>query len=233
MFDRLRELLNFSLFLENLGYILPGLLYNFLVFLGAAGLALTFGLTIALARNNRSWPLRAFGTIYTETFRNAPEYVLVLWVHYVVPVLLSQMLTTTLKFPSVFSAILALGLASSGYFAETFRAGIQAIPRGHVEAALSLGISRAQTMRRIVLPQAVRLMLPEGLNNLVSLFKATTLVSLISVPDLLYKIQVVNQYEMKPLPLYTGAAIIYFLLIFLLSSLARLASERWRARSRA
>jgi polar amino acid transport system permease protein len=230
MIERVLQTIDLSLFFSNLGYLLPGLTYNFVVFVLAALLAVTLGLSIALMRISRTVVIRMVATVYTEFFRDTPEYVLVLWVHYVVPVLLSQLLATRLNLPPVLSAVLALGVASSGYFAETFRAGIQAIPRGHVEAALSLGLTRAQVMRRIVLPQAIRLMLPEALNNLVSLFKGTTLISLIAVPDLLYKTQVLNQYEMKPLPLYTGVAIVYFTVIFVISSLARFASERWRAK---
>lgn len=230
MIERLAQVLDLSLFIRNLGYLLPGLGFNFLVFFLSALLALALGLGIALLRVGRGFAGRALATVYTEFFRNTPEYVLVLWVHYVVPVLLSQLLAARFNFSPILSSVLALGVASSGYFAETFRAGIQAVPRGHVEAGLALGLTRGQITRRIVLPQAIRLMLPEGLNNLVSLFKGTTLISLIAVPDLLYKTQVLNQYEMRPLPLYTGVALVYFALIFAMSATARFFGERWRSR---
>ncbi len=230
MIERLTEVLDLTLFIDHLGYLLPGLSYNFLVFFLAALLAVALGLSMALLRIGRFIVGRAVATIYTELFRNTPEYVLVLWVHYVVPVLLSQLLATRLNLSPILSSVLALGIASSGYFAETFRAGIQAIPRGQVEAGMALGLSRAQIMRRVVLPQAIRVMLPEGLNNLVSLFKGTTLISLIAVPDLLYNTQVLNQYEMRPLPLYTGVALVYFGLIFAMSATARFFGDRWRAR---
>lgn len=230
MIERLTQALDLSLFIAHLDYLLPGLGYNFLVFFLAALLALVLGLSIALLRIGRLSIGRTIAAIYTEFFRNTPEYVLVLWVHYVVPALLTHFLATSLNFSPILSSVLALGVASSGYFAETFRAGIQAIPRGQVEAGLALGLSRTQIMRRLILPQAVRLMLPEGLNNLVSLFKGTTLISLIAVPDLLYKAQVLNQYEMRPLPLYTGVALVYFGLIFAMSATARFFGDRWRTR---
>ena len=81
---------------------------------------------------------------------------------------------------------------------------------------------------RITLPQVVRRMLPEALNQFISLFKATTIVSLIAVPDLMYNVSMVTAQEMRPLPLYTGAAITYFLIIFILASGVRAFSERWR-----
>jgi polar amino acid transport system permease protein len=132
------------------------------------------------------------------------------------------------EFHPFMSAVIALGFVYSGYFAETFRAGIEAIPRGNLDAAHAFGMSERLILWRIVLPQVVRRMLPEALNQFVSLFKATTIVSLIAVPDLMYAVSMVTQQEMRPLPLYTGAAITYFLLILLLASGVRGFSERWR-----
>jgi len=83
---------------------------------------------------------------------------------------------------------------------------------------------------RIVLPQVVRRMLPESVNQFISLFKATTIVSLIAVPDLMYDVTMITQQEMRPLPLYTGAALTYFAVVLAASSILRALSERWRAR---
>jgi polar amino acid transport system permease protein len=101
-----------------------------------------------------------------------------------------------------------------------------------VEAARSLGLSGFLTFRWVVLPQAVRKMLPEALNQFISLFKSTTLVSLIAVPDLMYQVSMITQEQMRPMPLYSGAAIIYFVIIMALSALVRQFSERWRAVAR-
>ena len=106
--------------------------------------------------------------------------------------------------------MIALGFVYSGYFAETFRAGIQSIPAGHLEAGRACGMSERLILWRIILPQVVRRMLPEAINLFVSLFKATTIVSLIAVPDLMYQVSMVMQQEMRPLPLYTGAALDLF-----------------------
>jgi polar amino acid transport system permease protein len=156
--------------------------------------------------------------------------VLLIWVYYVPPLLVGLAVGQKIAFPPLAAAVAALGLAYSGYFAESFRAGVEAVPKGHVEAALALGMMGSSIMRRIVLPQALRQMLPELMNQLVSLFKATTLVSLIAVPDLLYNVSIVVQQEMKPLPLYTGAALVYCVLVIAFSLLVRAAAERWRTR---
>jgi len=126
--------------------------------------------------------------------------------------------------------MIALGFVYSGYFAETFRAGIEAIPQGHLEAARSLGMGEGLILRRIILPQVVRSMLPESINQFISLFKATTIVSLIAVPDLMYQVSMITQQQMRPLPLYTGAAITYFVIVLVAGSSLRVFADRWRAK---
>jgi polar amino acid transport system permease protein len=228
--ENLTKIIDIQLFWDYRHTYLDGLAFNFYVFSLAAVLAVLVGFFVALLRLSRRPVLQSAGTFYVELFRNAPEYVLLVWVHYVLPLLLTFLLSRKLNFSPVFSAVLALGLAYSGYFTETFRAGIQAIPKAHVESGWALGMSKFLVLRRIVLPQAVRQMLPEALNQFVSLFKATTLVSLISVPDLMYQVTIITQQEMRPLPLYSSAAIIYFVLIFFFSTLVNLFTERWRTR---
>lgn len=220
------------LFWEYRVVLLSGLWFNFYVFFLTVGVAIGLGLVAAVLRLSSNVVLRAIGTLYAELCRNTPEYITLIWIFYVPPLLLGMLLEQNMSFSPVLAAVIALGLSSSGYFTETFRAGILAIPKGHVEAARSLGMSRGLTLRRIVLPQAARHMLPEAMNQLVSLFKGTTLVSLIAVPDLLYQVGQVSVYTGKALPLYSGAAIVYFLIIFTLSTVAQMFSDPWREKSR-
>jgi len=88
-------------------------------------------------------------------------------------------------------------------------------------------------LRRIILPQVVRSMLPESINQFISLFKATTIVSLIAVPDLMYQVSMITQQQMRPLPLYTGAAVTYFVIVLVAGSSLRVVADRWRAKIRA
>ena len=228
MSESLQQILDVSVFWEYRTVLLRGLAVNFYVFACAAALALSLGLGAALLRISRQRLLRWAGTLHVEIFRNAPDYIMVVWVHFVLPLLIGLAIGARVEFPPFVSAVIALGLVYSGYFAETFRAGIQAIPRGNIDAGRSCGMSDRLILWRITLPQVVVRMLPEALNNFVSLLKATTIVSLIAVPDLMYQVSMVTQQEMRPLPLYTGAAVTYFLMIFVLASAVRAASERWR-----
>ncbi len=228
--ESFREAVDVTLFWEYRSLLLSGLAFNFYAWIGALVLVHVMGFSVCMMRLSRYRPLRVAGTAYAELFRNCPEYILLTWVHFVLPLVLSALLQIKLNFPPFVSAVLALGLAYSGYMVETYRSGIQAVPKGHIEAGRALGMSSFDITFRIVLPQAIRGVLPEMLNQMVSLFKATTLVSLIAVPDLLYNVVIVTQEEMRPLPLYTWAAIVYCAIIFSASTLVRKLTERWRSR---
>lgn len=228
MSESLKQAFDLSLFWEYRAVLAHGLVFNGLVFLCAAALALSAGLGAALLRINRFFPMRVVGTLHVELFRNAPDYIMLVWVHFVLPLIIGMVIRRRVEFHPFVSAVIALGFVYSGYFAETFRAGIQAIPRGNLDAARAFGMPERLILWRIMLPQVVRRMLPEALNQFVSLFKATTIVSLIAVPDLMYAVSMVTQQEMRPLPLYTGAALTYFLIILVLASGVRAFSERWR-----
>lgn len=230
MGQTLAQLFDPGLFWEYRTILLAGVGVTLEVFALASVVAIVLGLLACLLRLSGWGPLRWIGTFYAELCRNTPEYVLLIWVHYVPPLVLTWLTGVRINFAPAVSAVIALGLASSGYFTETFRAGILAVPRGHVEAARSLSMSSAVTLRRIVLPQAVRRMLPEAMNQFISLFKATTLVSLISVADLMYQVSIITQEQMRPLPLYSGTAFIYFLVILAMSTSVRRFTERWRRR---
>ena len=124
------------------------------------------------------------------------------------------------------SAITALALQSSGYLAEEFRAGIESIDRGQVEAAQSLGMTYTRLMYRIVVPQAVIRVLPGILNQFVTCFKSSSIVSIIAVPDIMYYASLIVSQTFLPMPVYTIVALIYFLMVMAISYLMKLATRR-------
>ena len=230
MWERLRESLDLTLFWEYRAILFRGLLQNIYIFLAGAVLATGLAFVIGAARLNKHASVRLVATSYAELFRNTPEYVFLVWVYFVMPVLFSRLLATRVTFSPYLASVLALGISYSGFLSETVRAGILAVPRTHVEAGMALGMSRLLIMRRIIVPQAVRRMLPEALNQFVSLFKATSLVSLIAVEDLMYQVSMITVHEMRPLPLYTGAALLYCAVIIAAAQSIQVLSERWRQR---
>ena len=221
-----------SLFWEYRNVLFPGLLYNFYIFFLTIGFAIVLGLLVAIFRLNTSIFIRGIGTVFLELCRNTPEYIMLIWVFYVPPLLLSHLFNENISFTPLVACVIAFSLTSSAYFTESFRAGILSVSKGHIDAARSFGMSWYLTLFRIILPQAMRYMLPEFMNQCVSLFKLTALVSLVTVPDLLYQVSMVSQDVGKSMPLYTYAAIVYFILIYALASLAERISEPWRQKSK-
>jgi polar amino acid transport system permease protein len=230
MFDHLKQSLDPALFWEYRVTLLAGLVENILIFLASAVLASLLALVIGLARTSSNRLSRLLSAAYTELFRNTPEYVLLVWAYYVLPLILSRLLAQKLSISPVPAAILALGFAYSGFLSETVRTGLLAVPIGHREAAMALGMSRTDILRRIVFPQGLRRVLPDALNQYVSLFKATSIVSLIAVEDIMYQVSMINVEEMRPLPLYTGAALLYCAIVIAASQTIQVLTRRWRQR---
>lgn len=169
-------------------------------------LAVPIGLVLMAMRRSRSKLLRALSLAYVETFRNIPLILLLFWLFYVLPTLLD------VQIPPFTTAILGLVLIISAYNAETFRAGVNSIRRGQGAAALALGMSSLQVMRIVILPQAVRRVLPILATTWVSLFKDTSLVSVIAVSELSYVGLEIRSATFRILEVLTALAALYWCL---------------------
>jgi polar amino acid transport system permease protein len=172
--------------------VLYGLRLNAYVWLGAAAGMLVFGLLLAILRTLQGpvfWPLRALATIYVDLFRGLPVIIVLYVVGFGVPALRLQGVPTD----AVLLGAIALTLTYSAYVAEVLRAGIQSVHPSQRAAARSLGLSSAQTMRYVVLPQGIRRVVPALLNDLVSLQKDAGLISILGIPiDALRSAQIVQ-----------------------------------------
>lgn len=205
----------FDVVWRNLGFLLSGVEMTLLVTLGALSSGLVVGLLIALARmSSRRW-LHLPAIAYIELFRNTPALIQLMWVYYCLPIL------TGLEMSAAVSATFALAVNGAAYIAEIIRGGIQAVDRGQVEAARTLGMSYIQTMRKIVLPQAFRRMIPPFVNETVSILKFSSLVSVLGVADLTYQAQVLSTTSFRPIEIFTFIALVYLVLCTALSYFAR------------
>ena len=182
--------------------------------------AIVVGLIACLGALARSRLVSAPAVFYVEFCRNTPILVQLVWVHYALPEIIG------VKFDAFTSSLIALALQSSGYLAEEYRAGIESIDKGQIEAAQSLGMTYSRLMRRIVIPQAFIRMLPGILNQYVICFKSTSIVSIIAVPDLMYQAGLIVSATFLPMPVYTAVALTYFVLVFAVSSAVRYLSRR-------
>ena len=169
-------------------------------------IAVPGGIVLALMRLSKLRLLSGTSAGYVEFFRNVPLILLVYWAYYVMPIAIS------VEFSAFTTGLAALCLNVSAYNSETFRAGIGSIRKGQTEAALALGMSRWQAMREIVLPQAARRVLPVLASTWVSLFKDTSLVSVIAVGELAYTAMRIRSQSFRVLEMLTAMAAIYWAL---------------------
>lgn len=176
-------------------------------------LGLVVGLVSGLLRLSSVAPLRWLSQAYVEVFRCTPILVQLVWFYYALPILAGIEMTATT------AAVLALSLYGGAFYAEIIRGGINSIESGQTEAALALGMTPAQSMRRIVLPQALKRMVPPLMNQSIIQLKNTSLVSVLAVPDLLYQGQAAAHDSYRPLEIYTLVAVLYFAVLFPLTLL--------------
>jgi polar amino acid transport system permease protein len=168
--------------------------------------AVPAGILLALMRLSKSKVLSGASQVFVEFFRNLPLILVVYWAFYVMPVFLH------IEFSAFTTGLVALCLNVSAYNAETFRAGINSIRKGQMEAAIAVGMSRWQAMKKVVIPQAWRRVLPVLASTWVSLFKDTSLVSVIAVGELAHVALQIRSSSFRVLEMLTAMAVIYWLM---------------------
>jgi polar amino acid transport system permease protein len=204
----------------NLMFLMSGLGWTVLLAVCAILLSVTTGLLVSLLSLSRHRGLRAIGRMYVEAFRSIPMLVMVLWVYYGLPVVLGIEL-------GVFAAgVVALALCDSAFESEIFRAGIQSIDRGQHEASESIGLSWFDKMRFVILPQAIRRILPPLGNQFVYMLKTSSLVSIIGLTELTRKANELVVTEYRPLEIYTFLILEYLVLIVIVSFMVRKLEQR-------
>ena len=203
--DLITTFFNLRVLADTFPLLLQGL--GITVLLGAVSIVLGFvaGLLMALLRLYGPAPLRILARIYIDVFRSIPLLVLLVLVYYALPFV-------GIRLSSFAAATAALSLVSCAYTAEIFRAGIEAIPKGQFEAAGAIGLGFLDTMRDVVLPQALRIVTPPLTSNCINVLKDTALASVVAMPDLLKQATQAQALSANPSPLI-GAALLYLALL--------------------
>lgn len=216
---------DFSFLERYIPLLWSGVLVTLAYTVGTVLLGLVIGLVVGLGRLSRSRLLNLPLIAYIEAFRCTPLLVQLIWFYYALPVLLG------IQIPAVAAATMTLSLYTGAFYAEIFRGGIISIERGQWDAARALGLRPWPMMRRVILPQAIRRMIPPFVNQSITQLKNTSLVSVIAVPDLLYNGGLITASTYRPLEVYTVVAFVYFAMLFPSTLLAQ-AYERHLARGR-
>lgn len=214
--------------------LLEGAWLTITVGLVSMALAIAFGLLGALAKLSPSWALRASAEIYTTLLRGVPELVLILLIYYGFPTIIQDVGTAMgydfiIDFNPFIAGTVTIGVIYGAFTTEVFRGAYQAVPKGQIEAARAAGMNSAMTFRRITLPQMWRFALP-GLGNIwMVLIKATALISVIQLPELMRNADIASRSTRKPFTAFFLASCIY-LAITVFSMLAQKRAERWANR---
>jgi len=199
---------DFGVVLRDLDLLLLGLLNTLKVTLTALAFGVPLGLAIAVARLSRHRLLALPVGVFIEFFRSTPPLVQLFWFFFALPILIE------VRIEAFEAAALTFSLQSSAFFAEVFRGGIISIETAQWEAGRALGMTYAQQLRRVVLPQAIKRMIPAFLDRVIELMKTTSLVAAIAYADLLYQASLISQATFRPLEVFTVAAALYFAVLF-------------------
>lgn len=191
--------------------LLDGMMVTLKLAITSGIIGFLLGMLIALMRLSRLKVLNYFSLFYITIFRGTPLLLQILFIYFALPNLLNITLDS---FPA---GVLALSLNSAAYLAEIFRAGILSIPKGQTEAARALGLSHNQTMFKVIIPQTYRRIIPPVVNEFSSLTKETSLVSVISLAELLYMTQRLGAKYLRPWEVYLWAGLGYLIIVMLLT----------------
>lgn len=211
-------------YLDILSFVPDGLAATFGVTIASIFFALILGLLAGLGRIAKTKPINLIATVYVEVIRGIPLLVQLFYIYYALGPLLH------LKGPT--SAIAAMSICYGAYMGEIFRAGIQSIPKGQMEAALALGMSRTQALWRVILPQTVKVILPPIGNEFIALLKDSSLVSILAVADLLRRGREYASTTFYYLQAYTIVALIYLVMTLFFSRLVGMMESRLRDHGR-
>ena len=205
----------FELFQECLPSLLSGLYLTIVMAVASIFFAFLIGVILGLFSISSSRTLRSFSTAYIYAVRGVPLMILALFLYFGVSAILG------IRFNPVVAAIISLTINASAYMAEIFRGGIQAIEIGQSEAARCLGLSYLKTMHKVILPQAIKIMIPAFLNQFITTLKDTSILSVISVRELTLNGQIIIARNYLPFEVYSYVAVMYLIIITGLSLLTK------------
>lgn len=219
-------ILRSPIYRQTYNFLAPAIVVTLKLALSAYALAMVLGLVAALGQLSRNIVLYTLARLYVELVRGVPLLVQLIYIAFVVTPLLADLTGQRWLRSDMVRATMGLGIGYGAYLAEIYRAGIQSIPRGQTEAARSLGMSPWLAMRHVILPQAVRVILPPLGNDFVAMLKDSSLASVISVQELTYSGSLLNARTFRSFETYNVVALLY-LIMTLLGSVGVRGIERW------
>ncbi|CAN1549360.1 HisM ABC-type amino acid transport system, permease component [Burkholderiaceae bacterium] len=192
-----------------------GLAFSWFLTIASVLIGLPMGIVLAILRTQKIKPIRIAAVAIVEIIRATPQLMVIFWVYFALPSL------TGVRIPSWPAAVFSLSIIAAAYLAEVVRGGLNAVPHILIESGYATGLSRFQILRHIVIPQALRTMIPSLISHIVMMFKLTSLIYIVGITDFFRAVILINNRVFEPLPLYTMLAIGYFVCCYALSRLVR------------
>jgi polar amino acid transport system permease protein len=211
---------DFGAVLRHSGLLMEGIAGTLWLTGSALLIAVPLGLILAALRLSRLPVLSQIAVLYIDLFRTAAALVLVFWFFYALPILMN------VRLDAYGAAALAIGLQGSAYFAEVYRAGIASVSRGQWDGARAIGLNYAAAMRYVILPQAIRRMIPVFFTRTIEILKTSSLAAAIAYAELTYNASRVALATYRPIETYTVVAAIYFAIIFTLARIVGVVERR-------
>lgn len=211
---------DWKVIVENLPFLMGGLLTTFQLAVIAIGGGFILGVLVGMGRLSRRKYVYYPATVFVNFLRSIPLILVIFWFYFLVPILAGRPLGDFV------SASIAFIIFEASYFAEIIRAGIQSIPKGQMQAAYSTGLNYRKTMGYVIIPQALKNMVPSLLTQSVIIFQDTSLAYVIGLKEFLRSATIVDAREVRSLELYTFVGIVYFLICYTMSLL----TKRWEAK---
>ena len=208
----------------NIQFLISGMGATILISVIAAAISIILGLIVALPGQSRNRWLRLINRIYVEIIRSIPLLPMLFWVFYGLPIIFRSM-GLNIPIDPFWGAIITLAISDSAFTAEIYRSGIQSIARGQSEAAQTVGLNYVQTMRYVILPQAIRRILPPLANQFIYIVKMSAFASVIGMQELTRRANELVVTEYRPLEIYTLLIVEYLILVLIIS-----AGVRWLER---
>lgn len=212
---------DFQIIADNYHLLLTGLRWTLTMVFGSLAFGIVLGLIACFAKLLMRGPIHWLAVGYIEFYRTIPEMVNIFWIYFCLPLIFDVRLSP------VTSGLLALSLFAGAFLAEIFRAGIQAVPAGQIEAAYANGIPRRWIWLAVILPQAVKLMIPAFINFFTDLVKVSGLLSAIGVGEMIYQATVISNQSWKHFEMFTAVGLMYIAIITPLSLAAQHLEARY------
>lgn len=210
-----------QIMIEAIPTLLKGLNLTIQIAVVSIIAALIIGLVMGLLSLSKIAWLRVISTIYVDLIRGTPLLIQILFIYFGIPAV------AEIKIPALVAGIIAISINAGAYMTEIFRAGIESVDRGQMEAGRSLGFSYAQTMRLVILPQAVRRMIPAFMNQFTTAIKDTSILSAIGIAELTLQGQSIYAMNYRAFQILTVVAAFYFVIIYILSFFSRWLERRY------